>query len=190
MANLAALLGGQHGEMRTLLAALARQPAVSETITGPQLRARRRLMRTLEHRFVAQTAQRLRYVWPALDTAWPDGSAYTSLAWDRARTIEYRMAKRAWYGERDEAVTALEDHIASEITEYVAFEERQLPRLDGPTDRTGVDGMRIADRLGTGGPWPTRPHPDLPRSRRLAALMLRPLALADRIADRLAPPRE
>lgn len=183
--DVASLLRDQHAEMRGLLADLARQPAVTETILGPQLRARRRLMRTIQHTFLAHTAARLRYLWPALRTAWPAGQTYTGRAWDRARVIEHRMAKREWFGERDGAITDLEAQIAAGIEEQLTLEEPQLTRLDGLTEEQGVDGRTLAEQLRSGGPWPTRPHPDLPRSPRLAALVLRPLAVTDRVLDRL-----
>jgi hypothetical protein len=188
--DLADLLRAQHADLRALLADLARQPAVTEQILGPQLRARRRLMRRIQHVFLAQTAGRIRYLWPAFRSAWPEGRSYTERAWSSARVIEYRMAKREWYGERDEAIADLEDQIASDIEEQVGFEERQLPRLEGRADRTGIDGTGLARRLRAGGPWPTRPHPDLPRSARLASMMLRPLAVTDRVLDQLARPTE
>lgn len=186
--DLAELLREQHADMRALLTNLARQPAVTETIQGPQLRARRRLMETIQHTFLAHTGARLRYLWPALRNAWPDGRSYTMRAWDQARAIEYRLAKRDWFGERDAAVTDLEDRIASDIEEYLALEERQLPRLAATI--AGADGTTLAGRLRSGGPWPTRPHPDVPRSPRLASLMLRPLAVTDRVLDRLRRPME
>lgn len=187
--DLAALLRDQHTEMRALLADLARQPAVSETILGPQLRARRRLMQRLQETFLAQTAMRLRYLWPAL-RAWPDGRSYTSRAWRLARVTEARMAKRPWFGERDGALNDLEAEIAAGIEEQLALEERQLPRFAGETDRIGLDATSVAGQLRSDRPWPTRPHPDIPRSARLAALMLRPLAVTDRVLDRLGRPTE
>jgi hypothetical protein len=188
--DLPALMRDQHADLRALLADLARQPAVTELIQGPQLRARRRLLRTLQHTFLAQTAPRMRYLWPVLRATWPDGRSYTRRAWDKARVVEYRMAKREWLGERDAAVTDLEEHLASDLEDYVSLEERQLPRLEGPPHRTGIDGAALASRLRKTEGWPTRPHPDLPRSPRLAALMLRPLALTDRALDPLTRPTE
>lgn len=182
--DLADLIRAQHAQMHGLLAQLGRQPAVTELVLGPQLRARRRVMRTVERTFLAQQAARLRHLWPALRRTWPDGRSYTGRAWARTRTIEYLMAKRRWSGERDAALTDLEDRIASGIVSLMATEARQLPRMEGPDDRTGLDGTSLAQRVGSEGLWPTRPHPDVPRSQRLASLVHRPLALADRVHER------
>jgi hypothetical protein len=177
------LIRAQHAQLRELVAQLGRQPAVTELVLGPQLRARRRVMRTIERTFLAQQAARLRHLWPALRRAWPDGRSYTRRAWARTRTIESQMAKRRWVGERDGALTDLDDRIAADILALMATEARQLPRMEGPDDRTGLDGTSLARRLGDRGPWPTRPHPDVPRAQGLASLAHRPLAVADRVHE-------
>lgn len=194
MVELSAALGDEHDEMRVLLADLARQPPITETITGPELRARRRAMLCVQRAFFIQLALRLRYVWPALSTASPGGRAYVARAWNRSRLIQVRMAKRQWCGERDVALNDLEAHISSEIAEFLRQEARHLARLDGTGDGSAdagrLDAVALEVRRQSGAPWPTRPHPDLPRSPRLARLMLRPLALTDRALDRLSRPME
>jgi hypothetical protein len=180
------LIRDQHAEMRGLLAQLSRQPAVTEQILGPQLRARRRLMRTIEQTFLAHQAARLRHLWPALRRAWPDGRSYTQRAWQQTRAIENQMAKRRWIGDRDATATDLDDQIASDIDELMSWEAAQLARMEGPADRTGLDGTSLTTRLGSRGPWPLRPHPDVPRSPRLAAILHRPLAVTDRVLERCA----
>lgn len=166
----------QHADLRRLIEKLDRQPAVTEQILQPQLRARRQVFRTLQRTFVAYQSARLRHLWPVLRRAWPDGRVYTDQAWKQTRRIEDRMAKRPWLGERDEATTDLDRQIAVGIEALLTAEEDQLPRLEGTT---------MSRRLGDGY-WPTRPHPDVPRAQRLASILQRPLALSDRVLDRCA----
>jgi hypothetical protein len=181
--DLADLLRDQHAEMRDLLARLALQPAVTEHVQGPQLRARRRLIIDIRRTFLAQETARLRHLWPALRAAWPDGRVYTSEARTKGRVVEYLFAKRQWFEERDGAANDLEDQIASHIEDLLVAEARHLPRLDGPARRTGIDTTTVARRMQRAAPCPTRPHPDLPRSHALASLLLRPLSVTDRVLD-------
>jgi hypothetical protein len=100
------------------------------------------------------------------------------------------MAKRQWLGERDEAANDIEDHIAADIERQIEAEEWQLVRLEGPSDRTGLDGTALAARLRSGGPWPSRPHPDVPRAPWLAARLQRLLGLSDRVLESCAYTKE
>jgi hypothetical protein len=184
--DLPGLIRRQHADLRELIVLLERQPAVTEQILEPQLRARDTVLRTFERRFLAYQAARMRYLWPALRAAWPDGRSYTSRAWERTRLVEYRMLKRRWLGERDRTTTDLERHMVDDVEELLTGEERQLARLAGPAEDVGFDATEVAEQMRTGGPWPTRPHPDVPGSLRLAATLQRPLALADRVLDRCA----
>lgn len=95
------------------------------------------------------------------------------------------MAKRDWFGERDEARNELDDAVAWGIRKQLALEKRHLELLADAADGGQLDGTTLARRL-SGGSWPTRPHPDVPTSPRLASIAKRPLALGDRLMDRLA----
>lgn len=188
--DLADVIRGQHAVLRDLLAELERQPAVSELILGPQLRVRERLARLIERTFLAHQAARLRHLWPALRADSAEGRTYADQAWSETRTVEALMAKRRWFGERDTTANDLDDRIASRILALMAAEERQLARIEELADRTGRDRTTWARQLNGSGPWPTRAHPDVPRSLRLASIIYRPLAVRDRVADRLAHPTE
>jgi hypothetical protein len=179
------LIRAQHVHVRGLLADLDRQPEVTERILQPQLRARARCFRNLRHTFVGHQSARLRHLWPALRRAWPDGRAHTDRAWEQTRAIEYRMTKRQWLDDRDEATTDLDHRIAADIESLLSAEEAQIARLEGTADGVGLEDTSVARGLADGF-WPTRAHPDVPRSQRLASLLHRPLALSDRVLDRCA----
>jgi hypothetical protein len=178
------LIRSQHAELRSLLARLERQPAYTELMLGPQVRARERAFQAVQHAYLAQQSLRLRHLWPALGRAWPDGGSYADQAWAQTRSVQARMAKRQWFGERDETKNRLEAEIAWGVRRQLVLEERQLGRLERAVETSAIDGATLVRRLGGSRPTPTRPHPDVPLSRRLAAALQAPLALADRLVDR------
>jgi Hemerythrin HHE cation binding domain len=180
------LIRDQHAELRELLAELCRQPEVTERILGPQIRARERLLQQIRRVYLAQQAARLRYLWPRLRAASPEGRSYTDRAWAQTRAVEARMAKREWFGERDEVRNELDHTISWGIQKQLVLEERELGRIADASSRGELDGPTLVRRLSSRGPWPTRPHPDVPASPRLASIAKRPLALSDRLLDRLA----
>ena len=184
--DLPTVIRSQHAELRELLAQACRQPQVTEHTLGPQLRARERVLKKVRHRYLAHQSARLCYLWPPLRRISPDGRAYTDRAWAQTRAVEARMAKRDWFGERDQVRNQLDDTIAWGIQKQLVMEERQLGRIEAASDSGDLDGTTVARRLTSSGPWPTRPHPDVPSSYRLAAIVKRPLALTDRLVDSFA----
>ena len=183
--DLAEVIRGQHAELRDLLAHLARQPRVTEQTLQPQLRARDHALADVQRVFLAHQGARLRHLWPALRRI-PDTGDYVARALQETRAVEHCLAKRRWYGDRDETANELDDQIASGIETHLEMEERELARLAESGRLAALDTAELARLLARDGLWPTRPHPDVPRSPRLAVLLQRPLALTDRVVDRLA----
>jgi hypothetical protein len=179
------LVEEQHRLLRGLLDDLERQPAVTERILGGQLRARQELVRTIERTFVQQEAAKHRHLWPVLRRALPDGDTVVHEAIVQCREIEHRLVKLRWFGDRDGAVNDVVAALVDDVRVHLDFEREQLTRLrQHPTEQ---DLDEVAARMSSRG-WvrPTRPHPDLPGSRRLAGLLGIPMALVDHLLDAVA----
>jgi hypothetical protein len=184
--DLADVIGVQHGELLALLDDLERQPAITDHTVQGQLRARSTAMRTLERAFVAQHAARRRILWPVLRQLSTAGRAHVERDREQARSVEHRMAKRQWYGDRDETLNSLDADIAWGVRKHVVLERRELARLAATGELAAEVADEMAGELEDRGPWPTRPHPDLPQWPPLAVLVSRPLAFTDRVIDRCA----
>jgi len=171
--------------LRGLLEDLERQPAVTERILGGQLRARQELVRTIERTFVQQEVAKHRHLWPVVRRALPDGDAVSREAIVQCREIEHQLVKLRWFGDRDSEMNDVIAALAEEIRAHLAFEHEQLTRLRRhPPEQ---DLREVAARMSSRG-WarPTRPHPDLPGSRRLAGLLGIPMAVVDHLLDACA----
>ena len=179
------LVEEQHRRLRALLEDLERQPAVTERILGGQLRARQELVRTIERTFVQQEAAKHRHLWPVVGRALPDGDAVSREAIVQCREIEHQLVKVRWFGDRDSEVNDVIAALAERIRAHLAFEHEQLTRLR--RHRPEQDLGKVAARMSSRG-WarPTRPHPDLPGSRRLAGLLGIPMAVVDHLLDTFA----
>lgn len=179
------LVEEQHRLLRGLLDDLDRQPAVTERILGGQLRARQELLHSIERTFVQQEAAKHRHLWPVLRRALPDGETVVHEAIVQCRQIEHQLVKLRWFGDRDSEVDDVVAALVDDVRSHLAFEHRQLSRLRRHPPEQDLD--EVAARMSSRG-WarPTRPHPDLPGSRRLAGLLGIPMALVDHLLDAFA----
>lgn len=175
-----------HVGVRELLAALGRQPAVTERTLQPQLRGRRQVVDSLGRAFVGLQSVRLRYWWPEIRRLSPEAAEHADRAWRDTRGIEQLMARRQWYGEHDPTTGQLDQRIATGVEQVLDREDGELHRLTASGELALLDCARLAVRLSKPGRWPTRPHPDVPRSARLAAVMQGLLARTDLVLDRCA----
>lgn len=179
------LVADQHALLRRLLDDLERQPAVTERILGGQLRAKFELLDAIRRAFVQQEAAKHRHLWPVVRRALPDGADVARRALRDCREIEHLMVKLRWFGDRDSEVEEVVAALVERLREHLAFESEQLHRLrlNPPEEDLGEVAARMTTRT-----WarPTRPHPDLPRSARLAGLLGVPLALVDHLMDACA----
>jgi hypothetical protein len=179
------LVEEQHRLLLGLLEDLERQPAVTERILGGQLRARQELVRTIERTFVQQEVAKHRHLWPAVRRALPDGATVVGEAIAQCRRIEHHMVKLRWFGDRDGEMDDVIAAMAEEIRAHLAFEHEHLDRLRRHPPE--ADLRQVAARMSSRG-WarPTRPHPDLPGSRRLGGLLGIPMAVVDHLLDAFA----
>jgi hypothetical protein len=176
------LVEEQHRLLRGLLDDLERQPAVTERILGGQLRARQELVRSIERTFVQQEAAKHRHLWPVVRRALPDGTTVVREAIAQCRSIEHHLVKLRWFGDRDGEMDDVVAAMTEEIRGHLAFEHQHLARLRRHARE--ADLRQVAARMTSRG-WarPTRPHPDLPVSRRLAGMLGIPMAVVDHLLD-------
>jgi hypothetical protein len=179
------LVEEQHRLLRGLLEDLERQPAVTERILGGQLRARQELVRTIGRTFVHQEAAKHGHLWPVVRRALPDGATVVREAIAQCRRIEHHLVKLRWFGDRDAEMDDVIAAMAEKIRDHLAFEHQHLARLRRHAPEAEL--RQVAARMSSRS-WarPTRPHPDLPGSGRLAGLLGTPMGVVDHLLDAVA----
>jgi hypothetical protein len=182
MEDAVTVLAGQHGHMAELIREIERQPAIGEQSMGGDLRRFQELLEELRRYFVVHETVKLRYLWPVLRREWPDGDAIAGAARAQKVHAEELFIKLRWLSERDVHANAVTAELLGVIREHVRLESHFLGRLHGTFSGAALKG--IGDRLNRRQVLaPTRPHPDMPSSPRLAAVLAPVTGLVDRVVE-------
>jgi hypothetical protein len=176
------VLSRQHDDLRRLMRDIEREPSVSQRAKGGDLRRLQTLTDDLRRCFVIHERSKERYLWPVLRRAWPDGDVISRAARLRAQHVEKRFIKLCWLGERDAHANAVLDEALARIQEHISLEGHLLGRirLSLPGEVGEEIGAKFARRQLL---LPTRPHPDMPISPRVAAVLGPVIGLADRVVE-------
>jgi hypothetical protein len=182
MEDAVTVLAGQHGHVAELIREIERQPAIGEQSMGGDLRRFQELIEELRRYFVVHETVKLRYLWPVLRREWPDGDAIAGAARAEKLHAEELFIKLRWLSERDVHVNAVTAELLTVIREHIRLESHFLGRLHDTFPGEALEGF--GDRLNRRQVLaPTRPHPDMPSSPRLVAVLAPVTGLVDRVVE-------
>jgi Hemerythrin HHE cation binding domain len=176
------VLSRQHDELGRLMRAIEREPQIGAGASGRDLRRLQVMIDDLRRCFVIHERSKERYLWPVLRRAWPDGDAIFRAARLHKRHVEERLVKLRWLSERDAYASEVLDEVLAGIQEHISLENHLLGRIRRSLPREILEevGARLARKQFL---VPTRPHPDMPVSPRVAAVLGPVIGLADRLIE-------
>lgn len=182
MQDAVTVLAGQHRRMEQLMDDVRRLLPITEHCTGGELRRLQERLEELRRYFVSHETVKLRYLWPVLRRAWPDGGAITAAARGQKLRAEELFIKLRWLSERDVHVNDVAQELLTVISGHVALESHFLGRLRRtfPPETLTRIGDRLTRRQVLA---PTRPHPDMPSSSALVAVLAPVIGLVDRLVE-------
>jgi hypothetical protein len=178
------LLADNQHRMHRLVVELASCERVTGATEGGQLRRRAALTDDLRRRFVQLETARERSLYPVVRRRLPNGEETVREFLGRKREIEEILIKLRWHSERAPTINVLADAVVELFREHLRADDALAAQLAGvldPAEREQIGST--LERLGRFGP--IRPHPELPTAPWAAAVLGRPLAVVDRIVERL-----
>lgn len=182
MEDAVTVLAAQHSHMEQLMRDIERLPPVTERSAGGQLRRFQELLEDLRRYFVVRETVKLRYLWPVLRHEWPDGDAIADAARAQKLQAEELFIKLRWLSERDVQVNNVKKELLTVIREHIRLETHFMGRLRRTLPHEALQA--IGDRLNRRQVLaPTRPHPDMPSSPILVAVLAPVTGLVDRLIE-------
>jgi len=184
---LVALLRTWQSHTRTLLDDLHPQPHPEGVLPAPELAERAAALRRLRWTMLPRESRKQRFLAPSLRRhlySNDDLRALDELV-DRKLAFERQLVVLRWVDERsrlfDQELTELIDKVIG----YLRCEATLLSRL--ATQVPAAEQADVMRSLTSPGGWLlVQPHPDIPRTRWIAAVMEPVAALLDRLRDRFS----
>lgn len=176
------LLAGWQSDARRLIAEVRPSSHPEGVLPVADLVARQEALRRLRWTVLPRESRKHRFLWPQVAEFLRGDSDLVDDLLDSKRDFEREMIKLRWADERsrhfdDRLVLAIDL-----LKDYLAGEERLLPRLAHEMPAKAQDDVTRA--LARGDRWcPVQPHPDLPRAPWMMMILVPVVAVFDRLRD-------
>jgi len=177
------VLGGDHLEVKRMLAELESGPTALTGASDSQLGLRKKMVEELIIEESKHEALEEMYFWPVVRDHLPDGDTLADLATGQEQEAKVVLAKLDKLDAGDAEFEKLLGTFAGAAREHIQFEETAVwPGLRTAlnTERAAELGTQIADGKKTA---PTRPHPHTPPSPGALKAAGPIAAVADRARD-------
>jgi hemerythrin-like domain-containing protein len=185
MADVFAVLGQDHLEVKRMLAELEKGPTKATGATGDQLVLREKMAEELIIEESRHEALEEMYFWPAVREHLAAGDTLADTATQQEQDAKQVLAELDKLGSGDAEFEKLLGTFIGDAREHIAFEETQV----WPGLRTALSpevaeeiGTKIAEGKKTA---PTRPHPHTPPSPGALKTAGPVAAAADRARDKI-----